>query len=673
MLNRHLMPAIIVLGTMLAASSSFGQSSNLQPETRQEFRRTYGSDGNLGNPSAPSASVFVSQSLQPETVEEFKRVFGSNVLSGAAELQDMSTPSTINSTVLNSLLDSSDPRRYVILWHLIAVDLTAIDHRATLSASPATYHEQFGPARAARALALIHQAIFEAANKFDQRYASSLSDPVDIPTSGASQDAAVVEAAYQVIAWLYPGLHEVSVEVADPNQTCSIATFNVASYYSCSLASITDTAQRNAGMNIGRAIAGQIITSRSHDGSERVEPVWGKDFIPRQAPGKEDYAYTQWQPDPVSQLMTALGGYWGTVRPFAMTSGFQFRPYDDHSPIKMVRDLAMGGGGGDAYKALPSYNAVHQWGRETRLDRSGRMLSPAPSKDGWLIAQFWAYDATANLCAPARLYNQIAAAVLNYIDEHPGDSYAIDTKSITDVARFYAMVNMAMADAAVGAWDAKFYFQFPRPVSYIRALEEKTSTVSPSPKWFPVGAQVTNSDQTFNITPPFPSYPSGHAVFGGALTGILRQYMKPTAQFTFMSDEFNGKNKDVFNYVRCSDQDAITPKSSKFCSARTFTLDCAERENADSRLFMGVHWVFDADDGITMGNKVAKQAYATLMNPIQNGQPVTPISHTFSVDHQGEKPRTELICPDVVLPAGWDDVDGSVGFGRLAIERVDAL
>ena len=49
-------------------------------------------------------------------------------------------------------------------------------------------------------------------------------------------------------------------------------------------------------------------------------------------------------------------------------------------------------------------------------------------------------------------------------------------------------------------------------------------------RWeFPVGAQVTNSDQTFNISPPFPAYPSGHATFGGAVFGLLRQFVKPSS------------------------------------------------------------------------------------------------------------------------------------------------
>jgi hypothetical protein len=232
------------------------------------------------------------------------------------------------------------------------------------------------------------------------------------------------------------------------------------------------------------------------------------------------------------------------------------------------------------------------------------------------------------------------------------------------------MLNIAMADAAIAAWDAKYHFQFPRPVTYIRAFE---ATKGARTKWFPVGAQITNSDQTFNITPPFPSYPSGHAVFGGALFGTLRQFMKPTVQFSFLSDEFNGRNKDVFNYVRCSSpDDKLTP--SKFCKERPVTLDCAERENADSRVFMGVHWIFDADDGIFMGNLVAQQSYHYMMNPLNaSGQADNPPSHMFSVDPNSVKKRADLVCSGISLPSGWDDPDPTKGFGPLTITIVPPL
>lgn len=678
---------------LLTPALASAQVGGLQPESQQEFRRTFGftptpaapggnvPQGAAGGPVTtpvpavgPQASVQPRQGLSAESVTEFRRVFGQNVVTGAVRLQNLATPATINSTLLSAMTAVPDERKYYMLWHLISVDISAIDHRANLAASPTTFHEQFGPARTARSLALIHQAMFEAANVFEHKYASTLPGLGTLPTAGASRDAAIVEAAYQVIASLYPGLNDSPMAVS-PAEVCTINEFSLLTYYTCSMQGITDQGQRDNGIAIGRAIAGRIISDRAHDGSERAEPVIGKDFVPRQSPGRPDYAFTQWQADPVSQLQTALGGGWGNVRPFALTSGFQFRPTEVNSPIAVVRRLeAAAPGDQSVYGKLPSLHAVEQWGREFRLDPSGRFSGPPPAQDGFFLAQFWAYDGTANLCAPARLYNQLAAAALQQLESDPTAGYPnqIDTHSVTDIARFFALINVAMSDAAVSAWDAKYHFQFPRPVTYLRSLND--ITVKAPAKWFPIGAQNTNSDQPYNITPPFPSYPSGHAVFGGALFGTLRQFLKPGVAFDFKSDEFNGLNKDVFNYVRCGASDQLTPQGGKFCQSRKLTLDCAERENADSRVWMGVHWVFDADDGIIMGNQVARQVYRTAMNPLDpSGQTVTPASHTFSVEQAAAPGRASLVCAGVNLPAGWDDADPTKGFGPQPVTTVGPL
>ncbi|HTZ67251.1 MAG TPA: vanadium-dependent haloperoxidase [Roseiarcus sp.] len=588
----------------------------------------------------------------------------------------MSTPASINSTILSAILATNDPRKYFILWHLIALDVTALDHRADLASNPATYHEQLGPARTSRAMALIHQAMFEAANAFEAtpKYASTIPGLEAAVPAKASKDAAMVEAAYQIIAWLYPGLNEQKLDPSnDMSMVCQSGVFSLSAYHQCSLFSIdnTDMAREN-GVAVGRAIAGAIIESRSHDGAEIPEPVWGKDFVPRRKATGGNYSFHQWLPDPVSLQVTALGGYWGNVRPFAMTSGFQFRPSEDPSPNGLVDAIEQAAPAGSfpSYGDLASYNAVHKWGQEVRMDPAGKITQPSAAGDAYFVAQYWAYDGTANLCAPARLYNQIAAAVLAHLDSVSSDGYGvIDVHSTLDVARFYALINMAMADAAIAAWDAKYHFQFPRPVTYIRANEQATGAPSGSAlKWYPVGAQITNSDQPYNITPPFPSYPSGHAVFGGALFGVLRQFIKPTATFQFLSDEFNGSNKDAFNYIRCKPgDDQLTP--AKFCASRDFTINCAERENADSRVFMGVHWVFDADDGIHMGNQVARQTYLSLMKPADGGGPHDPPTQSFSTDPTINM-RSALVCNGINYPTGWDNASPKVGFGPLNIISV---
>jgi hypothetical protein len=96
-----------------------------------------------------------------------------------------------------------------------------------------------------------------------------------------------------------------------------------------------------------------------------------------------------------------------------------------------------------------------------------------------------------------------------------------------------------------------------------------------------------------NFTPPFPSYPSGHAGFGGALFQTLRDfYGTDNIAFDFMSDEFNGVTKDHNGMVR----PMVT---------RSFTsLSQAEEENGQSRIYLGIHWRFDKTEGIAQGRKV---------------------------------------------------------------------
>src|SRR5262249_32743236 len=157
---------------------------------------------------------------------------------------------------------------------------------------------------------------------------------------------------------LFPGLSDQLLE-AVPTDICDkLGPFSLAKYYACTMKAIPEGDAKQRGIEIGRAVAGKIITERSHDGAERPEPVWNKDFIPRQPPGDAKYPFTQWQIDPVSGFVTALGGYWGAVRPFTLNSGFQFRPSETQSPAGRVSRAP-------APDKLPSYNAVYQFGRET--------------------------------------------------------------------------------------------------------------------------------------------------------------------------------------------------------------------------------------------------------------------------------------------------------------------
>jgi hypothetical protein len=120
----------------------------------------------------------------------------------------------------------------------------------------------------------------------------------------------------------------------------------------------------------------------------------------------------------------------------------------------------------------------------------------------------------------------------------------------------------------------------------------------------PLGAPASNLTGP-NFTPPFPSYPSGHGGFGGAIFQTMRRFFgTDDIAFTFVSDEFNGVTKDNAGNVR-----PLMP--------RTFTtLSQAEEENGQSRIYLGIHWHFDKTQAIAQGNNVANYVFDHAFLPV---------------------------------------------------------
>jgi hypothetical protein len=171
-----------------------------------------------------------------------------------------------------------------------------------------------------------------------------------------------------------------------------------------------------------------------------------------------------------------------------------------------------------------------------------------------------------------------------------------------ELARLLALVNVSMADAGIAIWESKYFYQYWRPVTGIResdlgtgpsGLGDGNDGTTGDPNFKPLGAPASNLTGP-NFTPPFPSYPSGHGGFGGALFETLRNYyQRDDIAFTFTSNEFNGVTVDNQGNVR-----PLKPRS--FSS-----LSQAEEENGQSRIYLGIHWSFDKTEAIAQGQKVA--------------------------------------------------------------------
>jgi hypothetical protein len=436
-------------------------------------------------------------------------------------------------------------------WRAIAIDHTPPP------AGPSAYGEQRGRTRSSRVMAIFHIAIYDALNAIRRRYpgySGSLPAFAD-----SSYDAAIAQAAHDTLAALYP--HQVAW--LDDVLTADLARLPAG------------RAKLN-GIDIGRRAAAAILALRADDGSDRPNPVVGEDYPLYQEPGK-------WRPDPVSGNRAALGAWWGYVKPFVLPSVTRFR-----SPPP---------------PALTSATYTRAFNEVKQLGGNGTTTPTKRTQEQTRIGIFWGYDDSAWLGTPLRMYNQIAMQIIRTRTTDP-----------LEQARALALVNVALADSTIVGWESKYYYKFWRPVHGVREASPGTGPTGKGdgnpdthadPNWTPLGAPASNLVGP-DFTPAFPSYPSGHAVTGGALFQTLRKLYGDKVPFTFVSDEWNGITRDNEGWVR--------PKWPRSYGS----LSQAEEEAGQSRIYLGVHWQFDKTSGIAVGHQVADYVFARgLVRPGQ--------------------------------------------------------
>lgn len=338
--------------------------------------------------------------------------------------------------------------------------------------------------------------------------------------SWASKEAAVATAARDVLAGLYPQ---------------QVAKFN--SLLTQHLAAIPDGPAETAGITIGHDAAATILSLRSNDGSKG-----GSDYVFTNLPG-------HWQVAPLHPNQSAWGPNWGEVSPLAMRYAADF----DVPPPPALNNQEYA----DAYNEVKSLGALNSTTRTAEQTE---------------IGLFWAYD-RAVMGPPTVLFNQ----AVQTIAEAKGNS-------LEDNARLFAMVNIAMADAGVATWKAKFDYDFWRPITAIREGDTDGNPLTVAdPNWVPLGAPGADPNSTADdFTPPFPAYTSGHAAFGAATFRTLANFY----------------GSDNFNYSLTSEElPGVVRNYSSFSQAAL--------ENGRSRIYLGVHWEFDNTLGVDLGNRIA--------------------------------------------------------------------
>ena len=391
------------------------------------------------------------------------------------------------------------------------------------------------PCPIARVGAMMHAAIYDAVNSIAKTHQPYL---ISIPTAvGASIEAAVAHAAYQILIQVYPEQK---------------TTFDLRLQESLDRISSADSAQNvESGRLIGTAAAYAMIAHRTNDGAENTDPYTSGTNA------------GDWRPTGSGNAVTPN---WNKVRPFAMQTGDQFRP-SRPAGYATKRDLL----------SSPEYAAQFN-----EVKRLGSATSSSRTAEETEIAFFWANDLDKTYKPPGQLFRftQIVAEQRNL--------------SIVENARLFALVGLALGDAAIVAWDAKYSTDLDlwRPESAVRLADmDGNPATDQDAAWEPLSVDRNGN----RFTPPFPAYVSGHATFGATHAGIMRNFFG-TDNVTFKLDT--------------EDPSAVNVK-------RAFnSFSSAALENGRSRVYLGVHYQWDADAGYISGTQLADYVSANYLQAL---------------------------------------------------------
>jgi hypothetical protein len=395
----------------------------------------------------------------------------------------------------------------------VTVDLTShqvnqadavIDWNAT--ALKAIWNAATPPTTATRVLAMVGVAVYDSVEGLHSKdLPIPIPDFTTRPPRFASPDAAAIAAADEILTNLYPA--QQSMFDAE---------------YAATLASLPDTPRKTAGVTWGRAVADALIVSRTNDGATAPST-----YTPAPAGGTPGtYELTP-------GATTVLTPQWGDVTPWGLIDVTTFRP------------------------APPPALDSAQYAADFNYTKSvGGTSSTTRTDDQTQLAHFWA-DLPGHGVTPPGHWDEIA--------EHLS---LRGNLTLRQNAKLFGVLNIGLADAAICCWDAKYLYNFWRPVTAIN--DPRASTINPA----------TSSDPTWRPlwnTPNFPSYTSGHSTFSGAADSILTAFFGRKTSFTMGSDDMPGVTRRFASFTDAAD------------------------EAGESRIFGGIHFEFDNQAGLTSG------------------------------------------------------------------------
>jgi len=292
-----------------------------------------------------------------------------------------------------------------------------------------------------------------------------------------------------------------------------------------SLAAVTDEASRTSGILLGEQAAAAMLAERSGDGAGNPDT-----YRPFTVPG-------QYVPTPLP-----LASGWGAVRPFALKSGSQFRPA---APYALTSP-----------EWAKDYNEVKRMGAKTGSNRSAEQTE---------IARFWELTGAATYYPIVR---QLSAA--RRLD-------------VMENARLFALVSMATADAMISVFDAKYAYNFWRPVTAIRNGDTSgNSAIERDAAWEPIIP-----------TPMHPEYPCAHCISSQSAATVLQASFGdaiPTIKLT--STSAPGVTR---SFTKLSDYAA---------------------EVLNARIYDGVHYRTSGEVGAAMGRQIGDYTVQNYLKPV---------------------------------------------------------
>jgi PAP2 superfamily len=292
------------------------------------------------------------------------------------------------------------------------------------------------------------------------------------------------------------------------------------------LATIPNSDEKSAGLKLGEAVAAKVLEARANDGADAPDA-----YRYKTKPGV-------YVPTPI-----AVSSTWPNVKPFALSSTSQFRP---EPPLALKSE-----------QWAADYNEIKELGNKTSSKRSARQTEDA---------RFWLITGPQSTEPVVR---QIVAA---------------KNMSLIDSARFMALTSVAGADAAIAVFDAKYHYDFWRPITAIRNGDtDDNPATDRDASWQPI-----------DNTPMHPEYPCAHCVVSGAVASAIEAALG-TADIPGV---------------------AMTSSTAPGVTHRWTNIRAYNDEVSHSRIWAGFHYRSSVRVGQDMGRKIGEHVVKNLMLPV---------------------------------------------------------